>query len=248
MTIASTKKWQVKRISTNFSMENYSVYAHTNKSNGKKYIGITSQKPKERWKNGKGYKSQKRFYDAIKCYGWDNFIHEIIADNLSKEDAEKLEQELIAFHKANDLAYGYNIENGGETHKLSESQKQHLSKINTGKHHTEETRRKMSAAHKGTGAWLVGTHSSIECRKKMGESRKGARNVRAKAVYQYSLDGDFVAKYDYMEQVKERLDIKSTSHISRCCIGLRKKAHGYMWSYQLEEKAPYTRKGGIVNG
>lgn len=38
-------------------MNNYIVYAHINKENGKSYIGITSRDPNIRWGlNGNGYK------------------------------------------------------------------------------------------------------------------------------------------------------------------------------------------------
>ena len=64
----------------------WSVYIHTTPS-GKKYIGITSINPKERWNGGiSGYKGQIFEY-AIRKYGWNNIIHEIIATNLSQEEA-----------------------------------------------------------------------------------------------------------------------------------------------------------------
>ena len=48
------------------------VYQHIS-PNGKSYIGITQQDPEKRWQNGKGYTGQKKFYNAIKKYGWDSF-------------------------------------------------------------------------------------------------------------------------------------------------------------------------------
>lgn len=59
----------------------YSIYIHLNKINDKKYIGITCKKPEIRWANGLGYKKQP-FWNAITKYGWDNFEHIIIKDNL----------------------------------------------------------------------------------------------------------------------------------------------------------------------
>lgn len=47
------------------------VYVHTSPS-GKKYVGVTSQYPNARWRNGKGYKSSPAFNNAIQKYGWDN--------------------------------------------------------------------------------------------------------------------------------------------------------------------------------
>ena len=37
-------------------MNNYIIYKHINKINGKIYIGQTCQKPEYRWNHGKGYK------------------------------------------------------------------------------------------------------------------------------------------------------------------------------------------------
>lgn len=189
-----------------------------------------------------GYRNQKRFYSAIKSYGWDGFTHEVIASGLSKEQAEQMESELISRYKSNDMRFGYNIENGGVIHKLSEEQKRHLSEVNKGKHHSEETKAKMSKSHMGMSTkWLTGRKASEEAKQKMSAQRKGINNARAKAVYQYRLDGSFVCKYGYMDLIKYALGIKSTSHISRCCLGQRGKAYGYMWSYEFKTMAPYKR-------
>ena len=86
----------------------YKIYQHTNLINGKIYIGITCQKPESRWGvQGSGYNKQPKFYKDILKYGWDNFSHEILEDNLSKEQALQKENELIL--KLNTIQNGYNI-------------------------------------------------------------------------------------------------------------------------------------------
>lgn len=88
---------------------------HTSPNN-KRYIGITSYtNPKRRWKGGYGYHKNDYFYRAIQKYGWDNFKHEIIASNLSKEEACKMEIELIKKYKTRQPEFGYNYSKGGET-------------------------------------------------------------------------------------------------------------------------------------
>ena len=94
-------------------MRKYSVYIHTNKVNGKRYIGVTTGKPEIRWANGNGYKSNSYFSAAIKKYGWNNFDHFILEVN-SPELMYRLEQQYISYYKTTDNRYGYNISLGGE--------------------------------------------------------------------------------------------------------------------------------------
>lgn len=92
----------------------YTVYCHTNMINNKKYIGITKNLLIRRWKKGgSGYKGQV-FFNAIQKYGWDNFEHKIIAENLSKEEARKMEIELISTLHTLIGENGYNVGRGGE--------------------------------------------------------------------------------------------------------------------------------------
>ena len=90
----------------------YTIYKHI-APNGKVYIGVTSVKPEQRWgKDGIGYQGQA-FYYAIQKYGWDNFEHEIIAENISAEYVECFEKALIAMYDSTNHNKGYNISQGG---------------------------------------------------------------------------------------------------------------------------------------
>lgn len=111
-------------------MKTYILYMHKNKTNNKVYIGITSQTLANRWgSDGRRYKTQP-FYKAIEKYGWDNFEHIILKENLSKIEAEKLEQEYIKRYKSNNKKYGYNVTDGGESCTLTSEQKEWKRQLN----------------------------------------------------------------------------------------------------------------------
>lgn len=110
------------------------VYCHTNKINGKKYIGITKNKPKDRWgKNGNAYIRRNQYFgNAIKKYGWSKFKHEIIKENLSEKQAKQMEIELISKYNTTNKQFGYNLTIGGDGsvgYKFTEEQKKNHSKI-----------------------------------------------------------------------------------------------------------------------
>lgn len=91
------------------------VYLHTNLTNGKCYVGITSQYPVEaRWQKGKGYSKQKKFYSAIQEFGWDGFDHKILETGLTEKEAKIKEIEYIDFFDS--VNNGYNASSGGETY------------------------------------------------------------------------------------------------------------------------------------
>lgn len=97
-------------------MENYCIYIHTNKVNRKVYIGMTKD-VKKRWSgNGTQYnrkdKKNTEFGNDIDKYGWNNFEHEIIEDNLTFENARIKEKYYIDYFKEHGLEV-YNIAEGG---------------------------------------------------------------------------------------------------------------------------------------
>lgn len=78
----------------------FCIYLLENNINHKKYVGQTIQKPQSRWRNGKGYVCQPAIGKAIKKYGWNNFTHIILEDNiLTQEEANEKERYYIAFCK-----------------------------------------------------------------------------------------------------------------------------------------------------
>ena len=109
---------------------NYKIYIHINKINGKVYIGQTKQSLTDRWgSDGRRYKGQP-FYNAIQKYGWDNFEHKILLEQLNKEQANYYEKIFIKKYKATDKNFGYNITEGGQSNTLTELQKENRRQLN----------------------------------------------------------------------------------------------------------------------
>lgn len=125
-------------------MNNYTVYIHRNKINNKTYIGITKQKPEDRWREGLGYKTQKKFWKAIQKYGWNNFEHIIFSTNLSEKEASLLEQDLIK--KFDSIKNGYNVSPGGSTTNHSQETLEKMRQSMLGKKCSEQTKEKISSS------------------------------------------------------------------------------------------------------
>ena len=85
----------------------YYIYIHTC-PNKMVYVGL-SKKPTQRWNKGEGYKDNKKFYEAIKNFGWENIKHEIVAETYYGWVARGIEKKLISKFKK--LNRAYNIVN-----------------------------------------------------------------------------------------------------------------------------------------
>ena len=66
---------------------------------------------------------------------------------------------------------------------------------NKGTKLSAEYKKKLSDSHKGKKTWLSTHALSRDCRKKISEKLKGKKAWNSKVVVQYTLDGQFVAKY-----------------------------------------------------
>lgn len=199
------------------------VYLHRNKCNGKVYIGITSRPPNQRWKNGYGYCDQSLFWNAIQKYGWDSFEHEILYENLTQTDAERLEQELIDKYQSNNREFGYNMATGGG--------------VNRGYKLSAITKQRLSESHMGKTAWNKGlsgyTVPKAQGKKRSAETcRKMSENRPKKAVLQYNLDGTLVGEFASMKEAGRQTGIPDGS-ISANCSGKQRTAGGYVWRLKV---------------
>lgn len=234
------------------NLTNWCVYMHENRVSGKKYIGITSQKPTRRWANGNGYSRCPFFYAAIQKYGWDAFRHEILFTDLTQEDAEALEILLIRKYRTNDRTKGYNLATGGEVNRgfhRTEDFKKRLSetrkKYYTGERHnmygkprTAETVKKIRAAQAGRpkpaeacthmreAAKRRWREDNITERERLRQLNKGGNSARARAVR--CIDTGEI--YPAMREAAEQKGVELSSLI-RCCKGQRRTAGGLRWEY-----------------
>lgn len=220
----------------------YTVYKHV-APDGRLYIGITKNKPTQRWQGGSGYKGNTYFTRAIKKYGWENFQHIIIAEGLDEQSAKELEIKLIAENKSNQRKYGFNISSGGESKSgttISDWQKQRISEASKGKIVSAKTRKKLSIATQKTWA-------NPDFVQHMREINMGAKNPQygtirtekerlqrgAKPILQYDLEGNLVAEYISCHDASEKTNT-SRDLISKCCRGIFKQGKGYVWKYKEE--------------
>lgn len=113
------------------------IYCYTNKVNGKKYIGQTIdpegrfKKHKSAMHNEKDVEYNAPIHRAMRKYGYDNFVYEVLAEGATTEELNGLEIYYIA-HYNTQIPNGYNIESGG---------------TNAPKPKSEETKIKLMQAH-----------------------------------------------------------------------------------------------------
>lgn len=222
----------------------FTVYMHRNRINDKKYIGITKQNTKYRWRSdGSGYIHSPYFAKAIEKYGWDNFEHIILHSNVDETTAKKLEQYYIKYYNTRQNQNGYNMTAGGdgtfniivtqETRqklsiagkgiKRSQETKLKQSIARKGKKPTEETIKKLSASH-------LGKRLSPKAREIAKKVLREQTEKRKKKIYAIDDMGNKL-NFNSISDASKQMGIKCLSKNFKRIAEYHHKCGGYYWNY-----------------
>ena len=201
------------------------------------YIGQTIKEEKrfkQHINDAINKKDNNIFHRALRKYGLENFVYCVIEENVLRENLNMREMDWIEYYDS--FYCGYNMTAGGNQtifseefkRKMSESRKgQFTGEKNSfyGKHHSEETKNKLSEYHKGKKAWNSGKTNiySEETLKKISESCKG-RTPWNKGKY-------------LSEETRKKL---SESH--KCLIGEKNPFYGKHHSEEARKKNSEAHK------
>lgn len=212
-------------------MKQYYVYLTTNLINGKRYIGQHYGKIDDSY-IGSGNTLKK----AIQKYGKKNFRKQILEICANYNAMNIAERKWIKYYNAVESSEFYNIAEGGfnsnpcagmseeaqleRKRKLSEAAKGEKNYFYN-KHFTKEQHP------------LYGKHHSKESKKKMSEAKQGNKAPTAKGVRIYNLNGNFIREFETQRDFKIFIGLSpngSTDTLKKYILQ-GKPYHGYIVKY-----------------
>ena len=239
------------------------IYLRTNKINGKKYVGLTTdlKARQAEWKCLKQPYAGNVINNARKKYGIDAFDFEILKEC---EDEELDYWEKYYIKELNTKKpYGYNMTEGGDGcpgyihseetrkkisdankgRKFSEEHKRHISESKKGLKHTAEQNKKHSERMKCEKNPFWGKQHTEETKRKISEAKKGKKRpidaVRrtSEKLSKPVIQIDIVNNRTIAVYKSMAEAVKSTGchkpNIIECCKKRRNTAGGYKWKYAV---------------
>lgn len=197
-----------------------------------RYVGITKNSLNQRLIEHICFKSasnhKQKWIRKLEKTGHKPII-KLVFDNLTKEEACKMEIELISSLKVNSKLT--NISPGGEAPRGM-----------LGKKHSEETKKKMSLAQSGEKSVNWNKKLSVESRKKMSLSHierykipgaiEKATNHFKKMVVQLK-NNEEICFYESLRDASKKTGIAHQG-ISQCCRNKQTHAGGFQWRFVNE--------------
>ena len=179
------------------------------------------------YKNFHHCEKQKKLFNAIKKYGFENFrieIIEIINIESKKELQSKLNELEILYIKIFDsIEHGYNICKGGNQYKLG---------VKT----SEETKQKQR------DSWTDKKKKELSDKTK-GKRRGNALNI--KAVLQYDINGNFLREFESITEASLVTNCHN-SNITDVCNNKIKFTNNFIWRFKTENDYPLKIEKVII--
>ena len=168
----------------------YCVYQIYNKVEDKCYIGSTcnfERRIKEHKKDNTGWHIDFNQHP-------ENWIINILEDNISDTNVKERELYFICLYDAIDNGYNKNhagnhtnleirekmsksISKALKGHIVTKETKKKMSESLKGHYVSEETKKKLSESHKGISIWSKGKHLTEDHKRKLSEARKGIKHT-----------------------------------------------------------------------
>ena len=184
------------------------IYKITNLQNNKIYIGQTIRSVDARWREhlkSAQLGTDLHLYEAIRLYGKDNFIIEVIDNATSQEELDNKEKYWIHYFNTLNPEKGYNNIEGGNSNPMFNKT---IAQKHNNKMRSEEVRNKISSTMKKL---REEQGFSFETRAKISEKLKGNQHGKGKkrplsaiqitaeahfkTVYCIDLDGKIIAEF-----------------------------------------------------
>lgn len=223
------------------------IYKITNIINNKVYVGQTRQmNVNTRWRTHKlclkkNTHKNKHLQSSYNKHGIINFVFEIIEE--LTENINEREQYWIEFYNSSNIKNGYNKTKGGDGclgFKMPREIVERLSILSKGraghfkgKHHTEESKRKLSEAragkYNGVDNHFFGKKHSEETREKMSKSSQNKIPCNKKSIICINNNTVYESSYD----AARKLNLKPSS-IRSVLQGKSKALRGLVFKYVNE--------------
>ena len=215
------------------------IYKITNLVNHKVYIGKTQLSIEERFKehvrdSRRECEEKRPLYDAMNKYGVENFVIELIEDNISDEDINNKEQfyikqynSYIGFENSN----GYNATLGGDGKKYKNWNLQEIIDLYNNGNSCAAIARQLNLDASYIRKILK--NNGIE----VLSTQERAIKEQGKIVYQLDIDtNEIINKFDSVGQANIALGKDRRNGTIRDALRGRRghhNAYGYKWSYSI---------------
>lgn len=224
-------------------MRTYYIYKATDKTNGKVYIGKTSNFKERKWQHERCYEKEDcKFHRAIQKHGKENFEWEIIDETLGLENAYELEKEYIKEYNSYGKS-GYNMTKGGAGGSMWNARpvvclsltgqliKQYDSAGETEKdgfHTSDVLLNCKGESYTCKGYMFMFEYEYLEYGPK--ECRK-PESTSMRKIIQCDMDGNYIKEYKSLQEASRETRANRTT-ISGVLAGTYKSANGFIFVYK----------------